>query len=184
MERILSEKKALKKLSISDWGQITVDKIPAFMVVAQRMDPDVVKAAINQFQNYSEMVTGMLQILTQNSNNILSYDNENSQRVHELFCKELDYLNQCLIDPNLSDVGRKDITNAIVNLMRLYAEEQKDSRSLKKYIAKSNTAIAGLALIIAGAILGVNISKTKSVPDIPDDADNLGDTETDTQDIE
>jgi hypothetical protein len=57
MSKTLTEQKVLKKLGIQDFRCLTKDKVLTMASMLDKMDPEVAKKAIEQFQNFSDTMS-------------------------------------------------------------------------------------------------------------------------------
>lgn len=78
MIKRISEKQLLKKLNIPDWRHMSKDKLTTFISSLPYLDPEVAKAAINQFPNFSEFVKDMIKVMQENADKSINSDEKTS----------------------------------------------------------------------------------------------------------
>ena len=155
MPRRITEKKALKKLEISDFGAMPIDKISTFVSFLPYMDKDVALKVIAQFPKYIEFEKELVSSM-QHSLEIMCASNQESMRsIYAVCTTQIDRCNELLKSDNLSEEERKRLEDMILEIIQLmYAKDTENKKLLNSWVEK---AIGGLALVTLGAaaILGV-----------------------------
>lgn len=162
MIKRISEKQLLKKLNIPDWRHMSKDKLTTFISSLPYLDPEVAKAAINQFPNFSEFVKDMIKVMQENADKSINSDEKTSLASIDFLQQTRDALFLQLDSEELSENERLRILNGILELNKMTLELNKQRQNfLLKNSAIIATAIGTLALT-AVSILGVN-HQTKGV---------------------
>lgn len=162
MIKRISEKQLLKKLNIPDWRHMSKDKLTTFISSLPYLDPEVAKAAINQFPNFSEFVKDMIKVMQENADKSINSDEKTSLASIDFLQQTRDALFLQLDSEELSENERLRILDGILELNKMTLELNKQRQNfLLKNSAIIATAIGTLALT-AVSILGVN-HQTKGV---------------------
>lgn len=155
MPRRITEKKALKKLEISDFGAMPIDKISTFVSFLPYMDKDVALKVIAQFPKYIEFEKELLSSM-QHSLEIMCASNQESMRsIYAVCTTQIDRCNELLKSDNISEEERKRLEEMILEIIRLmYEKDTENKKLLNSWVEK---AIGGLvvAALGAAAVLGV-----------------------------
>lgn len=156
MEKTLTEKQVLRKLGISDFRHMTKDKIVKFVSVLPYMDPEVAKAALEQFPAFKELACAAVGEYKLALERVLS-ENSSSQDCFYSTCSAIiNSLQRELQKENLSAGEREHIEERMIEVAKMVAE--KDSEN-KKFLVNTimivSIAISGI-VGIAAAILGSN----------------------------
>lgn len=162
MIKRISEKQLLKKLNIPDWRHMSKDKLTTFISSLPYLDPEVAKAAINQFPNFSEFVKDMIKVMQENADKSINSDEKTSLASIDFLQQTRDALFLQLDSEELSENERLRILDGILELNKMTLELNKQRQNfLLKNSAIIATTIGTLALT-AVSILGVN-HQTKGV---------------------
>lgn len=143
----ISEKKALKRLGITDFRHMTKDKIVPFLTMAPHMDPEVAKAAIAQFPEFKDMAVEMTNALKDIVNKAFDSEKESQKYFYESCNGMLATLGEQLKDENIDAQERAQIRD---NMMQIIAWiSQKDSEH-KQFIMNVIKTVTGGFSIVAG----------------------------------
>lgn len=172
----VSEKRALKKLGIPDFRHMTSEKIVEFVNMAPHMNPEVVKAAINQFPEFKDMAIQMTTILKDIVEK--SFDAEkNSQDYFYQSCNGvLDTLRIQLQDTNIDAEERAQINANMANVLVLISKKDTEHKEfvehMTDYTVKAILGIAGIGLAVLGGIIKLPVQNfLKSHDEDNDNAD-------------
>ena len=170
-KRTLSEKQVLKKLGIKDFRHMTKDKVVKFATMLPYMDPEVAKAALEQFPTFKELATDLVaqykEILEK------AFDkNEESQKAFYDACNEVIHsLQKELEDTDITPEERDRIEDKMIHVAVMIGE--KDSEN-KKFLLKILSYLGiGILFIfgIGASLLGSNTKLSTSGDDDDDDDD-------------
>lgn len=156
MQRTISEKRVLKRLSIQDFRHMTKDKIMKFATMLPYMDLEVAKKALEQFPAFKELA-GQIVIEYKNIVSNALTDNSESQMVFYTTCNSiLESLNKELQKETLSQEERASVEEKMLNIAAMIAEKDSENkRFLLKVIAVVGFFATGI-IGTAAAILGTN----------------------------
>ena len=142
MDRTLTEQQLLNRLDIPDWRHMSKDKLIAFASNMQNLDPEVAKDAIAKFPKFSEMGTGIVNVLKTSLDNVIANDKEADSKAYEINYSILNNLDKRLQKRFLFPSKRKQIIDAMVG-----------------DVFKAIGAVAGFVVTTAGALFGVKFLK-------------------------
>ena len=152
VQRSLTEEEVLKRLDIPDWRHMTKDKIMSFTSSLPYMDPEVAKEALKKFPEYAGMCTDVLSNINKSMNDVLDHADKSTKQIIEVLQSELK-------KEDLSVEDKLAINDSIVMLIEKMSElKNHDDEQARKLFDKVMSFGAG-ALILAAAIIGVDINK-------------------------
>lgn len=157
----ITEKQLLRKLNIPDWRHMTKGKILQFVNNMSYLDPEVAKAALSQFPNFSELGIEIVKQLGNSLQSLITSKNQIDSRTFDSYERILDYLNNLLEKDYLSSQERQYVISSIVQVSNNIAEVNKSHNALINDTIKAVSNAASLALVIGGSILGVTFWKKR-----------------------
>lgn len=155
MENKVTEQQLLHELNIPDWRHMSKDKLITFANNMQNLDPEVAKAAIAQFPKFSEMGIGIVDTLKDSLDNVIANDKEADARAYEINYAILNNLNERLHKRFLFPSERRELITAMVQVSNNIAQMQVHQKIMIGDVFKAVSAVAGLVVTTAGALLGV-----------------------------
>lgn len=151
------ELRILKKLDIPDFRHMTKDKLMTFVSSLNRMDPEVAKAAIQQFPNFSTLAKEALIDYKDVLLTVLSNDSESNERVFSYYDCVKDALESLLHDDmhELSFEQKQWCIEELKTLADAVADQERANklyrlRVLGSYIAMGVTVIGGALAALGG----------------------------------
>lgn len=169
MGRTLSEKKVLRKLGIKDFRHMTKEKVVKFASMLPYMDPEVAKAALEQFPAFKDLAGEIVETQKEIVNRAISSNDDSVKMFYDSCNSILDSLKEELKDPNIDSDERSRIEDKMIGVARMIAEKDSENKSfLIKAAAIALTA--GVAVLAtAAAVLGANSDFSSSEDDEDDD---------------
>ena len=168
----ISKKRALKLLGLSDFSEMREDKVGQFVSLARKMDPEVVKAAINQFPEFKDMALQMTASLKEILNTSLEYNNHSQDIFYDACNSVLASLDEQLKDDEIDKEERAAIQDNMLQVLKMMSD--KDSEN-KKHIEKAVNWVIGGAVILGVAAIsyftGGNINLSSSTSETDGDKD-------------
>lgn len=158
MSRTLTEQKVLKKLGIPDFRHMTKDKIVQFASALPRMDPEVAKAALEQFPEFAKSAT---EIVSYYKDVVYKGFGENTASVNSFYamCDSIkDILNEQLQDENLTFEEKLVIIDKIMELAEMTAEKDSENKKFISGVIGKAALCIGIAVGTVAAVLGVQTS--------------------------
>lgn len=151
----ITEKKALKKLGISDFGTMPIDKISTFVSFLPYMDKDVALKVIAQFPKYIEFEKELLSSMQHSLEITCKSNQENMQAIYVVCTTQIDRCNELLKADNLSEDERKRLEEMILEIIKLMcAKDTENKKLLNSWVEKALGCMAALgfaSLIMLGA---------------------------------
>lgn len=169
MRKNVSEKWLLKKMDIPDWRHMSKDKITTFVSSLPYLDPEVAKAAIDQFPNFASLAKELVGTIQTNFNTVVSSNETITKESVSCIQQSLECLFKQLDRDDLSDNERLSIRTDILELNKMVVDLSKEYQKTQfKNMAMVAMGIAGV-IGCAASILGSN-SKQEYLD--ADDTDN------------
>lgn len=175
MRYTMNEKKVLKKLNIPDFKHMTKDKVVEFATMLPHMDPEVAKACLEQFPEFTnfagEIVGHYKEVVTKALNS-----NDNSQAAYYSACNNIiDALKEELKNPNIDSDERSRIEDKMIVVAGMIGEKDTENKKFLIAVLSVFGATAVGALAAAAAVIGANsnlsIDKDTDLDD--DDYDDI-----------
>lgn len=155
MKKTYSEQKALKKLGISDFGEMTKEKAGKFTSMIPKMDPEVAKKAMEQFPMFKELGTEVLSNIKLSIENVLSSNSLSQQEVYQGYRMVLESLEKELEQDSISCEERRVIEDKMISIVNQMAEKDSENKKFLEKMAATGTGI-GIALLgLASIAIGV-----------------------------
>lgn len=155
----MTEQQLLKELDIPDWRHMSKDKLIMFANNMSELNPEVAKAAIAQFPKFSEMGTEMVRLMNGSLDKIVENEKNVDRQSYELNKQILNSLDKRLNKRFLFPGERKQIIESMVQVSNNLAAMDKSHKAMIADAFKVVGNVAGGALMLAGALLGVRIWK-------------------------
>ncbi len=168
----ISKSKALKLLGLNDFSEMQEDKVGQFVSLARKMDPEVVKAAIDQFPEFKELALQMTASLKDIFNTSLEYNNHSQDIFYDACKSVLASLDEQLKDDEIDAEERTAIRDNMLQVLKMMSDKDSENKS---HIEKAfGWAIGGI--VIAGVALwayftGGDTTLSASTPETDGDKD-------------
>lgn len=178
MNYTISEKRALKKLGIPDFRHMTKDKLIQFTSMIPHMNPEVAKAAIEQFPEFKDMGIQMVKTMQETVEKAFS-EAKDSQKVFYNTCnKIIDTLSEELKAENINSEDRARIEDNMIQVAQMIGAKDTEFKHFLvagiKYLAIGAATVATAAV----ALLGGNINFNRGIADGSESlSDSSGDSE-------
>lgn len=154
MPRRITEKKALQKLAIPDFGQMPIEKISAFANAMPYMDREVALKALSEFPEYAAMEKELISVMKDSLELAYQSNKESTELFYNACNRELDYYYKRLESDSVDNEERIRIENRLYDI-----RQQMDAKDteIKDYWLKIVQEVAknvGVGLTFAVGILG------------------------------
>ena len=174
MNYSISEQKALKKLKISSFTHMTKDKLVQFVSMLDKMDPEVAKAAINQFPNFKELATEIVTSYERQLSQILQTNESSSQAFYSACQSIIDSLHEQLKDENIDPDEKSRISRDMITVAQMMSDKDTENKNFLLKIGGIMAAVAVTLGAIGATILGGNVSlPLKHTDDDDDDEEQI-----------
>lgn len=158
--KLSTEREVLDKIGAKDFRSISKNQIMEFASQLPYMDKEVAIKCIDQFPEFRKNVNDVIEQLNHTCDSIIA-DNKDSRdkaiESYQIILNELS--NELKTRKFMTFKHRREITNKMVEIADKINEIHIKDQQQNFDILKIFGAIAGVALMIGGAILGVNIKK-------------------------
>ncbi len=186
--KVLSEKKVLKELNISDFSQMPNDeeKIKQFAGMLPYMDKEVALKAIEQLPEYKDMACQLANTYKQILSDIISNNSKTVDANIDICNKIIDSLTKTLEKDNLTPDVIKSTQENMLEIAKLMKEIDAQNKGFLLKLAGLSAGIIAIlvaGLKIAGTLLDAN-SLGQDVYESDDDDDDDDDDYDDDYDDE
>lgn len=150
LKRPMNEQKVLDKLGIEDFRHLSKEKVIDFVSMIPNMDPEVAKAAIEQFPEFASTMRSIMIDYKQEIEMALKQNDDSVKAYYDACNKILDSLDKLLNDPELSTDEKMQIVEKMQEIQRMMGEKDTEN---KKYL-RDMMAIASVVVVtIAGVTM-------------------------------
>lgn len=165
---LVSEEQVKNALKIDSFRNLSKDKIMEFVSLIPQMDREVAISIINQFPEYVDLATQMVDQLNVLCDRAMA-SNDNSQVASiESYKQILNELGKMLEDGKLTFEEKQQITDKMILVADKIAAKDTENKKWLDGVMKFKGAVVVFALALGAAILGVNI-KGHQIPQLDDD---------------
>ncbi len=152
---IKTEQDVLNRIGAPDFRSISKEQIIQFVSEIPNMDKEVAITCIEQFPefaNYSQEIVKSLYLLY---NSALDDHKASRKSAIEAYQSVLDNLNNLSQQSNLSIKDQQYFINQSVEIADKIADLHRDNAEFLEKVMKAGATVGGMALAVAGAVLGV-----------------------------
>lgn len=160
-QNLVSEEQVKEVLQISNFREISKDKIIEFISLIPNMDKEVAIAIINQFSAYADSANNMVAQLNVMCDNIIKDNNSSQKDAVEAYKIILQDLRELLKKEDISKEERDEIIEEMILIADKISEKDTENKDFLNGIMKYGVHIVVGALLLGVAILGVNVKGTK-----------------------
>lgn len=154
LKRPMNEQKVLDKLGIDDFRHLSKDKVVEFISMIPDMDPEVAKAAIEQFPEFASTIKSIMLDYKHEIELALQSNDDSMKACQEAATSILKSLDRMLDDEDLTHEEKMKIIDKMMEIQQMLSN--KDSEN-KKFI-RDIIAVAGVVVVavagVASALLG------------------------------
>lgn len=148
----LNEQKVLDKLGIDDFRHLSKEKVIEFVSLVPNMEPEVAKAAIEQFPEFYSVMKSIMIDYKQEIESALNQNDDTVKKYYNACDKILDSLDKLLDDTDLDLSEKIQIIDKMQEVQKMM--DEKDSEN-KKFI-RDVLAIAGVVIVtVAGTAISL-----------------------------
>lgn len=156
MKYSITEKKALKKLGIPDFRHMTKDKVVQFTSMIPKMDPEVAKAAIEQFPEFRGMTTDIVNACKEIVDRLFESNDCSQEQFYSACNSIINSLQKELEMPDLSSIDRDRIEKKMIEVAKMIGEKDSENKRFHRKIATVFALFGAAALATGAAILGTS----------------------------
>jgi len=165
------EKKVLKKLGIKDFRYMTKDKVVQFASMLPKMNPEVAKAALSQFPNFTLLAKDAIIELRVMSIKAFDLSDYSQQSFFDACGRILTTLEKELENEDLTPEQRSEIQDKMIEVAKMIGEKDKENKKFTEHMMEAFVGFCGIVVLAGAAILGATATTTSSDEDsqTPDD---------------
>lgn len=157
---LLSEQDVLNKIGASDFRSVKKDQLIQFVSSLPEMDKEVAMKCIEQFPEFKQSATDMVNQLSEVCNSLLEDNKDSRNRAIQSYQVILEELHCCLEDgKNLSHKKKQEIIDKMIDVADKIDQINDKNMKHQNGLFRTIALVATTALAIGGTILGINISK-------------------------
>ena len=175
MKYSITEKKALKKLGIPDFRHMTKDKVVQFTSMIHKIDPEVAKAAIEQFPEFRGMATDMVNTCKEVVVKLCESNNHSQDQFYSACNSIISSLQKELEMPDLSSSDCDRIENKMIQVAEMIGKKDSENKKFLRKLAAGTLALGALFAGTAAAILGSNSQINAQDGSLDDEEDEKAD---------
>lgn len=153
LKRPMNEQKVLDKLGIEDFRHLSKDKVVEFISLIPEMDPEVAKAAIDQFPEFTKTVKSIMIDYKEEIEVALKSNDDSTKACHDAATSILKSLDK-MLEGDITHEEKMEIIDKMIEIQKMLND--KDSEN-KKFL-RDIVTIAGVVVVavtgIASALLG------------------------------
>lgn len=152
---LLSPDEVLERIGAESFRNVSKDKLIAFVSALPEMDKETAIKCIEQFPEFRNYANDIVGQLKDASFELLKSQKESQERTIVGYQKILDSLSKRLEHPKLSERDEHYIIEKMIEVADKMAELQQNNEAFLKHIMHVLAGVAGGALAVGGALLGV-----------------------------
>lgn len=157
MSNYMTETQILSKLGIPDFRHMSKDKILAFASMIQDMDPEVAKAAIQQFPNFTEMVLEVMHDYKSSITSLSDHNNIISNNCLSILNNIIEALKECSSKGDIPFEERKYYIDKMIEISEKIVQMEKENREFNLQALVLGFLTTILIPAIASSLLGGNL---------------------------
>lgn len=156
LKRPMNEQKVLDKLGIEDFRHLTKDKVVEFISLIPEMDPEVAKAAIDQFPEFASTMKSIMIDYKQEIETAIK-SNDNSMKACQDAAKSLmASLDRMLQENDLSYEEKIQIIDKMTEIQKmLFGKDTENKKFIRDIVAVAGFVVVAVAGV-ASSLLGGN----------------------------
>lgn len=159
--KLMSENEVKELLKIDDFRNMSKNKIVEFVSMIPKMDKEVALASINKFPNYAVMAKEMITELAKTLDNAIKNATDANKETLKGYMSILEGLKEELKRDDCSLEERQKINEQMMEIANKIFVTHSEHTSLVGNIVQTTGKVVFGAIVVAGAILGVNAFNKK-----------------------
>lgn len=156
---IITEEQLLNSLDIPDWRHMSKDKIMTFATSLPYLDPEIAKAALQQFPNFKDLSNEIVISMKNSLNEITEKGDKSNNRVYQVNTQILNALENRLQKPFLLPGERAKIIDAMLEVSKNINEADKTHKQFLLHGLRQVAGVAAVALSVAGTAIGLIVKR-------------------------
>ena len=153
-KKSLSQQEVLQKLEISNFSEMSDDKIPQFTEMIPEMEPNVAKTALQLFPHFAKTATTVMNCFKDISLSAMKDNAENAKSLMATCDTVIESLKPLLQQEDLSFEDKQKVVDNMLKVLQMKAEMDKDNKAWLTKLAIGTGAVVVTVVGIAAAVLG------------------------------
>ena len=154
MNKLMTEQSVKDVLGISDWRNLSKDKIMSFVSVLPDVDSEVAIKIIEQFPEYAKTSQEMVNCMKETCSNILSENKSSSDKSMQAYKQILDNLEELLKKENITLEEKEYLLNKMIEVADKISDKDTENKTFLGNALKTVGGVALGALMIGALFLG------------------------------
>lgn len=171
---LVTEEQVKKALKIDSFRNLSKDKVMEFVSLIPQMDRKVAISIINQFPEYADLATQMVEQLNVLCDRAMLSNDKSQSEAIQAYKKILEELGKMLEDGELTFEEKQIVTDKMILVADKIAAKDSENKKWLNALLKIGAGVGLFALGLGAAILGVNI-KGRDIPQLDDHKDDDSD---------
>ena len=153
MKDLLTEKQVLQKLGILDFKSLTKAKIPKFINMLDKMDPEVAKKALEQYPQFNSIMKETLNTYKNELNRMHNSNDASMKQYYESTNSVISALEKELNRDNLDFNNKLEIIQQMSDIQsKLHSKDLENKGFLSVTLGIVGGVVLGFAAIAAAAV--------------------------------
>lgn len=153
-KKLATEQQVKAALGISDWRNLSKEKVLNFVSILPDVDSEVAIKIIEQFPEFSKNSLMMVECLKDACQSVLEENKQSSNQSMEAYQKILDELSVLLKKENTTDVDIKYITEKMIEVADKISAKDTENKEFWSKVLNTLGGIVLGAVTIGAAVLG------------------------------
>ena len=153
----MTEEDVKRKLNISDFRQLSKDKVVGFVSYLNKMDPEVAKKALEQVPEFAYTAREAINNTQKSIDRGMLSNDESVKEFYVIVGQNAEAIRNELNNDELSFDQRKEIIDSLIDITRIASD--KDSENKKHIEKETYKAIAAslVAVLLVGVSIGISV---------------------------
>lgn len=161
LKRPMNEQKVLNKLGIKDFRHLSKDKVVEFISMIPDMDPEVAKAAINQFPEFANTMQSIMVDYKQEIELALKNNEDSMKACYDASKSILKSLDRMLEGDDLTHEEKMQIIEKMQEIQKMMNDKDSENKRFVRDITSIAALVAVVVVEATTTLLGGNIKFPK-----------------------
>lgn len=153
LKRPLNEQKVLDKLGIEDFRHLSKDKVVEFVSLIPEMDPEVAKAAINQFPEFAKTMKSIMIDYKEEIESALKSNDDSTKACQDAATNILKSLDK-MLEKDLTQEEKMQIIDKMIEIQKMLNDKDSENKKFIRDIVTIASVVVVAITGIASALLG------------------------------
>lgn len=148
MRKLLTEQQVLRKFGIGNFYELQPSDFTKLMSMANKVDPEVIKKAIDQFPEFAELMKNVISNQKETVDKAMQLNDESVKACYDTWNRIIGTLEKELENKDLTVEQRERIYDRLMECGRMI--DKKDTEN-KSFLLNVVTGVATVAIVLAAA---------------------------------